>query len=51
MTKNKIDDQVGEMSTASTASHTPITSAAITAPVRLPRPPSTMIVSSREIRS
>ena len=50
-TKNTNDDQVGEMVAASTASDTPMTSAATTAPARLPRPPRTMIVSRREIRS
>ena len=50
-TKNENDAQIGEISTATIASITPMTSAATTAPPRLPRPPSTTIESSREIRS
>src|SRR5256885_259685 len=50
-TKNENAAQVGEISTATTASVTPIRSAATTAPPRLPSPPSTTIESSREIRS
>ena len=42
---------VGEISTATTASITPIESDATTAPARLPSPPSTTIESSREMRS
>ena len=49
--KNVNEAQVGEISAANTASVTPMSSAATIAPPRLPIPPSTMIVSSREIRS
>src|SRR5207302_3490142 len=50
-TKYENAAHVGAHSTATTASVTPMTSAATTAPPRLPRPPSTTIESSREIRS
>src|SRR3954451_6264033 len=50
-TKYEKDAHVGFHSTATTASVTPMRSDARTAPARLPRPPSTTIERSREIRS
>src|SRR5205814_1985419 len=49
--KNTNDDQIGEISTATTDSTTPRMSEATTAPPMLPRPPSTTMESRREMRS
>jgi len=51
ITKKTKFPHTGDMTTAVTSMVTSITIAPITAPRRLPSPPRTMMVSSREIRS